>query len=180
MNQAVIDPFLHACDAGATAVHDVDGVAALLRTLLPCAQRVHVRDGDLPWGRYLLHEATSYNLQLDVFSADYTGSVHAHGTWGIFFVLRGALYVDDHDANGIRTRSAYIGAGGAQGFCPPVSDWHRVCTPAAGPQTVSLHLYGAGFDLDTGVARGPDGQPRAYRRGPWGEPAKVQDALVTR
>jgi predicted metal-dependent enzyme (double-stranded beta helix superfamily) len=131
----------------------------------------------LPWGRYLVHAdpAGRYNLQVDVFSPGYRGEVHAHGTWGAFWILQGALLVTDCDlAGGVARvqRVARIVAGGCQCFCPPASDWHRVATPPEGPQTVSLHLYGPGFDLTTGVAL-IDGAPRPYRRGPLGELAQI-------
>jgi len=76
-------------------------------------------------------------------------------------------------------RVTRIGVGGSQCFCPPASDWHRVATPADGPQTISLHLYGPGFDLDVGrsfVA----GEPRTYHRRPFGALAQVRRAFRAR
>jgi hypothetical protein len=58
-----------------------------------------------------------------------------------------------------------------------VSDWHRVAAPEGGPQPVSLHLYGPGFDLTTGVAL-LDGAPRTYRRGPLGDFARLSPAFA--
>ena len=138
----------------------------------------------LPWGRYLVHAdpGARYNLQLDVFSRAYEGQVHAHGTWGIFWVIQGALVVRDCELVGQAARVqrvARLGAGGCQCFCPPASDWHRVATPEDGPQTVSLHLYGPGFDLDTGLSLTGAG-PTAYRRGRFGELARVAPALRRR
>jgi len=163
----------------------VEGVATLMHTLTPLALRsVREPDRALPWGRYLVHADPEgrYNLQVDVFSRAYRGEVHAHGTWGAFWVLQGALLVDDCDLveGAARVqRVARIGAGGCQCFCPPASDWHRVATPHDGPQTVSLHLYGPGFDLATGLAF-LDGAPRTYRRGPLGEFARITSAFVER
>jgi hypothetical protein len=46
-----------------------------------------------------------------------------------------------------------------------------------GPQTVSVHLYGAGFDLDEGVALDDEGRIFRYRRGAFGELERVMPAL---
>lgn len=160
----------------------VEDVAALMHGLTPCVFRpVCAPERSLPWGRYLVHAdpAGRYNLQVDVFSPGYRGEVHAHGTWGAFWVLQGALLVTDCDlAEGVARvqRVARIVAGGCQCFCPPASDWHRVATPLEGPQTISLHLYGPGFDLTTGVAL-IDGAPRPYRRGPLGEFARIASSF---
>lgn len=170
---------LRALDSAADAdPWTVERTAALMLALSP-----HVRPArstaahDLPWGRYLVHADPRgrYNLQLDVFSRGYTGEIHAHGTYGIFWLLQGELVVTDCDVAGTRAtiqRVARIGAGGSQCFCPPASDWHRVATPPDGPQTLSLHLYGPGFDLDTGVYLGGAG-PTPYRRGPFGDLSRV-------
>lgn len=150
---------------------DIDGVAALMDRLTPLVRALPVAPrGPLPWGRYLVHEDPGgrYNLQLDVFSPAYAGQAHAHGTWGVFWILQGGLRVVDCELRGdalVVQRVAHLGPGGGQCFCPPTSDWHRVAAPAEGPQTLSLHLYGPGFDLDTGVLFGAQG-PTTYRRGP--------------
>lgn len=160
----------------------VEDVARLMHRLTPDALAVACDpNAALPWGRYLVHADPGgrYNLQLDVFSRDYQGQVHAHGTWGIFWVLQGALLVADCELVGAVAsvqRVARIGAGGCQCFCPPVSDWHQVASPADGLQTVSLHLYGPGFDLDTGLML-TDAGPTSYRRGPLGDLARVAAAL---
>jgi predicted metal-dependent enzyme (double-stranded beta helix superfamily) len=166
-------------DAGAS---NVEQVTELMHRLTPDVLQIDCDpEVELPWGRYLVHADPGgrYNLQLDVFSRDYHGQVHAHDTWGVFWVLQGALRVTDYelvDGAARAQRSARITAGGAQCFCPPVSDWHRVATPADGLQTVSLHLYGPGFDLHTGRSVA-EGGPVAYRRGPFGELARVAPAL---
>lgn len=178
---------LRAMDAAADATNawTIDAVAALMHDLTPDALApVGDADEPLPWGRYLVHAdpAGRYNLQLDVFSPGYQGEVHAHDTWGIFWVLRGVLMVVDDEFVGAAVRpqrASRLGPGASQCFCPPASDWHRVATPAGGPQTVSLHLYGPGFDLDVGrsfVA----GEPRTYRRRPFGELTQVSRAFRAR
>jgi predicted metal-dependent enzyme (double-stranded beta helix superfamily) len=159
-----------------TVGHDV--LRPLLRDLLAAAGRVALTDVDVPYGRYLIHAHPDglFNLQLDVFSRDYVGGVHAHETWGLFIVLRGGLTVEDWQEVDGRVqlgRTAWIGRGGGQAFSPPVSDWHRVRTDPTGPQTVSVHIYGAGFDMDSGLVLDEAGQPRAYRRGAFGDPAAL-------
>lgn len=165
---------LRAIDDAFAAAPDpwtMETVSPLLPRLTPLATADELAGADeLPWGRYLVHADPRgrYNLQLDVFSRGYTGTIHAHGTWGMFWVLRGALVVHDHGLVGARPvlqRAALLGPGGGQCFCPPASDWHRVATPESGPQTLSLHLYGPGFDLDLGLSFGDRG-PQTYRRGP--------------
>lgn len=182
-------PMIEAMDRASAAAppRSVAEVAALMHALTGDALAVTCDPTmTLPWGRYLVHAdpAGRYNVQLDVFSGGYEGAIHGHGTWGIFWVLQGALMVRDFElalGTARAQRAARIGAGGAQCFCPPVSDWHQVATPAEGPQTVSLHLYGPGFDLDEGVyfaEMTKDGAgPTPYRRGPLGDPARVLPGL---
>ncbi len=175
---------LRAMDAAVEAsdTWTVERVAALMHDLTPDALApVCDASAPLPWGRYLVHgdPAGRYNLQLDVFSLDYQGEVHAHDTWGIFWVLQGELTVVDHELAGTLVRpqrATRLGPGSSQCFCPPVSDWHRVATPARGPQTVSLHLYGPGFDLEVGRSM-VGGSPRSYRRRPFGDLAQIARAL---
>ena len=184
---------LHAMDLAADAAPDpwsIDAVAALMHQLTPHARaQVSTTTAELPWGRYLVHADPRgrYNLQLDVFSRAYTGQVHAHGTWGVFWVLQGELLVTDCELRaGVAAvqRITRLGAGGSQCFCPPASDWHRVATPETGPQTLSLHLYGPGFDLDTGVYLPDTGLPdtgvTSYRRGPLGDLARIKSHFATR
>lgn len=169
-----------AADAAPT---DLADVAALMLRLTSHTRRAAPRPDapELPWGRYLVHldPRGRYNLQLDVFSRGYTGQIHAHGTWGAFWVLQGALVVTDcelREGAMLELRVTQIGPGGCQCFHPPLSDWHRVATPDEGPQTISLHLYGPGYDLDTGLYHGERG-PAAYRRGPLGDLDRLRPHL---
>lgn len=157
----------------------------LAEALADLTARTIVAPRDVPYARYLLHvdPAGRFNVQLDVFSRGYTGGIHAHGTWGIFTVLRGGLWVDDYaERDGVvfATRRTWAGVGAVQAFCPPVSDWHRVSSRPVGEQVVSIHVYGPGFDLDTGVALGEDGRPRTYRRGPPGDLGALAGFLEAR
>lgn len=163
---------------------DVPRAAQLLHRLLKEARQIKLSDIDVPYGRYLIHAdpENRFNLQLDVFSRGYTGGIHAHGAWGMLFVLRGALYVEDYqDFNGkiCLARSGYMGAGGGQAFCPPVADWHRVSTDTEGLQTVSIHVYGNGFDMDTGIGMDAQGQQRSYKRGPLGNPDLLKGLFLS-
>jgi predicted metal-dependent enzyme (double-stranded beta helix superfamily) len=110
---------------------------------------------ELPFGRYLIYadENKRFNIQLDVFSKNYRGMIHAHGTWGLFGLLQGQLKVSDWEPSQERfrlIRKSLLQAGSSQCFTPP-SEWHQVETPGDGEQTISIHIYGAAFDLDRGV-----------------------------
>lgn len=156
----------------------LDTLGALLAALPGVLARLDVDPAPAPWGRYLVHDdpAGRFNVQLDIFSAPYTGGIHNHGTWGFFVVLRGLLAVEDHAADGPGLlRSSLISAGGAMAF-DARSDWHRVRT-FAGEQTKSIHVYGPGFDPRTGQVRDETGVVRSYTRGAWGEPAVVGQVL---
>lgn len=152
----------------------VDVHAALPQVLGACA-RMSLSDPVVPYGRYLLHldGAGRYNVQLDVFSPEYVGGIHCHGSWGIFTVLRGTLYAEEFDPGAsLRTRVGAYAPGSGAGFASP-DDWHRVST-GAGPQVVSIHVYGAGFDLDEGEAIGAGGERVRYRRSPFGHPFAIR------
>jgi hypothetical protein len=162
----------------------LDRGAHFLPALLQEASQLVVSDAEVPFARYLVYQdpAARYNIQLDSFSKGYTGGVHAHETWGVLLILRGGLWVEDWQEGGdgrpVRARLSWMGAGGGQVFSPPVSDWHRVSTRADGPQTISFHIYGQGFDLDQGLGMGPDGALRRYRRGPLGDNAMLKALFI--
>ncbi len=179
-SESGLDALLAACHAHCPGVAGMPAVAGLMQTLAPHFARVGVRDGAYPWGRYLAGEGEGWNLQIDVFSGGYTGGVHKHDTWGLFWVIRGSLWTENFVGEHGETlvNAGQIPTGGGVCFCPPLSDWHRVHTPARGPQTLSFHLYGPGFDPDVGVGRGPDGRARRYNRGPWGDISTLRAALV--
>ena len=184
MLEALIDACGRAADhMGATPTIETVSEGALI--ISPHITALTVSEGELPWGRFLLHHdpRDRFNIQLDVFSRGYTGGIHAHGTWGAFWLLRGQLKVwDYHEVNGPPTlaRFGLAGPGGFACFCPPISDWHKVGVPEGGDQTVSVHIYGRGYDMDTGLALGEDGRPRTYTRGAWGDRAQVLPALRPR
>lgn len=174
---------LRALDVLAPDVREVHDVVKLVRSVTPLVQRVSLPSGTLPWGRYLVRAEPAWNLQLDVISEGYVGGIHAHRTWGAFWVLRGSLWSESYALDGDRPRlvgGGWVEAGGSEAFCPPGSDWHRVGAGTPGEQTVSFHLYGPGFDLDVGDGVDADGRVARYRRGPWGDPAVVAAALGLR
>lgn len=162
----------------------IEGVCSIYDAILPELARIRTTQAELPWGRYLLHQepGNRFNIQLDVFSAGYQGGLHAHETWGMFYVLRGALGFWDYQEDGgvpRLSRHGLVPAGGGECFCPPHSDWHRVGAVADGRppiQPISVHIYGPGFDLETGVAWDAQGV-RRYTRGPLGELSRVLPAL---
>ena len=177
MIPSLIDPVAQTVAGGPVTMER--GIPMLHR-LLDAASRLELADRELPYGRYLIHADPKglFNLQLDVFSRGYVGGIHAHRTWGLFFILRGALYVDDYnevDGTVVHARSAFMGTGGGQFFCPPHADWHRVATRPDGPQVVSVHIYGEGFDMDVGEALNGEGQVRSYRRGAFGDPKHLEN-----
>lgn len=179
------DELLLTIDALAPDVSDIGGVARLIRAVTPLVHAVRLPDTTLPWGRYLVRAAAAnaWNLQMDVFSEGYVGGIHAHRTWGAFWVLRGSLWSESYalvEERPLLSAASWVAVGGCEAFCPPESDWHRVGAGTPGVQTVSFHLYGPGFDLDEGDGVGEDGQVRRYRRGPWGDPAVVAAALGVR
>lgn len=169
---STLHPMIDAVATASTRYQDapsLESVFAMADVIHPEMSRLSIKDGDLPWGRYLIHHDPEdrFNIQLDVFSQGYTGSCHAHGAWGAFWVLRGQLRAWDYTlVKGRPTVSRYglFGAGGFQCFAPPLSDWHKVGTPEGGAQTVSIHIYGPGFDMDVGETLGDDGTPKSYRR----------------
>jgi predicted metal-dependent enzyme (double-stranded beta helix superfamily) len=173
---AALDPLVRALRLVATdpAPWTLARIGSTLRSTLPAVRQIALSELDVPYGRYLVHHdpADRFNVQLDAFSRDYVGGVHEHGTWGIFYVLRGTLYSEDFAAGSLTAlRQGAVSAGGAAGFVPP-EDWHRVGT-GDGPQVVSIHVYGAGFDLDEGSAWSPERGFFRYRRGQWADPAAV-------
>lgn len=162
---------------------NMEEVAEAMERLTPVILDWQVGEQVLSWGRYLLHAdpAGRFNVQLDVFSSGYQGGIHAHGTYGIFWVLRGGLrfwnYADGSTAPGPLLSpgrqtalqlvdAGRVGPGGAACFCPPHSDWHRVSAFEGEVQTVSVHLYGPAFDLEVGAALDAQACVRTYTRGP--------------
>ena len=154
----------------------ISDLAPLMGQIRDEASRYHVDREELPWGRYLLweHGGGAGNLQLDIFSPAYKGAIHHHGCWGMVFILKGSLIVEDW-AEGVQgftqTRETVLTQGGCQCFCPPMSDWHRVGTPDSGCQTVTLHLYGRGFNLWEGVYLSQKMEKVRAPRGPLKDPA---------
>lgn len=150
----------------------VDQVGLLAEAVHPCIQEIQVSNHSLPWGRYLIHhdEPLGFNIQLDVFSENYTGLIHAHDTWGAFWVIRGALHAEDFWVAEPKTepkllRHTRCVPGGFQCFAHGFSDWHRVGTEKTGPQTVSIHIYGREFNLDEGTYFNEEGELVQARRG---------------
>ena len=136
---------------------------------------------DLPYGRYLIHRAEDYNIQLDVFSRDYKGRIHCHNTWGIVNVLQGSLLIENWSENNddfCMQTSCYCPAGSSQCFSPPHSDWHRVSTQSEGAQTLSFHTYGKGFDLDEGIYLNDSLEKVVAKRSSFGHTRILEKNLV--
>ena len=111
---------------------------------------------NLPYGRYLVFEDKQglFNIQIDVFSENYIGMIHSHSTWGILHVIQGKLYVEEwlEKENNFKLFGGLaLNEKSSQSFCPPISDWHKVFTKSNKKQTISIHIYGEGFDVDKGI-----------------------------
>lgn len=154
-------------------IEDIRGVGQLLHAIEPHLSRLQLNKEDLPYGRYLLHHdaADRFNIQLDIFSMDYAGAVHTHETWGMLWTLKGRLFVSDwdvpQDGEPILFRDGILRRNSGNCFYPP-HDWHRVISPADGPQPVSVHIYGEGFNLDKGIYLDDAGKPQRSSRSDFG------------
>ena len=125
---------------------------------------------NLPYGRYLVfkHNDGLFNIQIDVFSENYVGMIHSHSTWGILHVIRGKLYVEEwqeEDKNNFKLIGGLsLNEKSSQSFCPPISDWHKVWTNENKKQTISIHIYGEGFNADTGIYLNKNFEPLSSKR----------------
>ena len=124
----------------------------------------------IPYGRYLAHQDPDdrYHLEMHIFSSDYEGSIHCHRTWGLFWVISGSLMFTDYlEADGafIPAKAGILLPGSAASFYPPYADWHKVKTPPSDEQTLSLHIYGHGYDQETGEYVAEDGDVKSGKRG---------------
>lgn len=150
---------------------DLEGLSKFMQAAQKeCARIEFNKHTDLPYGRYLVHQNEHYNIQLDVFSHNYTGDVHCHETWGLLTILKGSLYVEDwiEDAESFTLqRSSFLTRNSSQCFYPPLSDWHKVATGDDPQQTISIHIYGPDFNIDQGIYLNSDLQRRSGQRSPF-------------
>ena len=127
-------------------------------------------DKNLPYGRYLVfkHNDGLFNIQIDVFSENYIGMIHSHSTWGILHVIRGKLYVEEwqeENKNNFKLMGGLsLNEKSSQSFCPPISDWHKVWTNENKKQTISMHIYGEGFNIDKGTYLNKNFEPLNSKR----------------
>ncbi len=146
--------------------------------LIPSRERI-------PYGRYLLHSDAQkrFHIEMHIFSSHYTGEIHCHETWGVFWLISGALFIEDFRCNQGETqlvRSNLLKRGSISAFHPPESDWHRVRTVhgEGKEQTVSLHVYGSGYDLEYGSYLNQDGDILKGRRGDFKDNEFFYDKIV--
>ena len=133
----------------------------------------------LQYGRYLLHKGKNYNIQLDVFSMDYQGSIHSHGTWGVFGMIQGSMIVDDWaNLNGEyrQIRKSFITGNTVQSFTAH-SDWHRTRTQKNGNQPISIHVYGPNYDMDLGKTLDENFKTVTYKRSPFKSNNLISDVI---
>ena len=127
---------------------------------------------ELPYGRYLIHQDKTkrFHIELHIFSREYTGNIHCHKTWGIFWLLSGSLFIEDFIFKNdqlYQTRSTLLRRGSALNFFPPQSDWHRVSNQQKSRQTLSLHVYGSGYDQKMGIYLDENNQTVKAKRSPF-------------
>jgi len=171
--------------AGCEGEYTVARVSSIFTAAAKELSQLEVRGEGLPWGRYLVHKDPGglFNIQLDIFSEGYQGTIHAHETWGMLWVLKGGLRFWDYavdEAGPSLQRHGILAPGSGQCFCPPVSDWHQVGDLGTGVQPVSIHIYGKGFDLDRGMGLDDQGAIIHYARGRFRDLNDVRDALHRR
>ena len=133
----------------------------------------------LQYGRYLIHKNENYNIQLDVFSMNYKGSIHSHGTWGVFGMIQGSLIVDDWDNfNGEyrQIRKSLITGNTVQSFTDQ-SNWHRTRTQKHGYQPISIHIYGPSYDMDEGNALDKNFKVITYKRSAFKSNNLLEDVI---
>ena len=148
-------------------------VSEITQKLMPYYQAHSLTSSDesIPYGRYLLHRDAQkrFHIEMHIFSNGYTGEIHCHETWGIFWLISGALFIEDFLYNQNKAqlmRSSLLTRGSACSFHPPESDWHRVRTMdnKKKEQTISLHIYGLDYDLEYGKYLNQDGKMIEGRR----------------
>ena len=154
--------------------HSVETIYNLQQKLHPILSNYEfVDDQQLPYGRYLVYrdKDNKFNIQIDVFSRNYTGQIHCHKTWGIMHVFKGFLFVEDWEEkinNNFTLRGGLtLNKGSSQSFCPPISDWHKVSSGDSEEQVLSMHIYGQGFNLDKGIYLNSDLVPKVSNRSPF-------------
>lgn len=139
-------------------IHTMESICKLQKDLFPLLSKYYFKKvNDIPYGRYLIHQDDKnlFNIQIDVFSFNYSGKIHCHNTWGILHVFNGFLFVEDwnktKEESFILRGGLILKDGSSQSFCPPISDWHKVSTGESLHQTISMHIYGNDFNLDKGI-----------------------------
>ena len=140
------------------------------------------KNANLDYGRYLVHEQKEFSIQLDVFSNNYEGSIHSHGTWGLVGILNGSLFIDDwQNDNGkfIQLRASYLSKGSNIIFFKE-SDWHKAKSPNNNELTLSIQIYGPNYDMDNGFKLDEEFNIVPYKRSSFKDISKVEDILIER
>ena len=158
------------------------GISSIATCLNASAAQLTLKaDVVVPFGRYLIHKDSNFNIQLDVFSENYVGAPHNHDTWGVLGVITGILAVTDYQlaADSLVTlRKSILPSGSVSGF-KAFEDWHSTETFAL-PQVASFHVYGASFDLDNGKRYVEKSGIEEYARGPLNTIDEALNYLVAR
>ena len=156
-------------------------VSELIQKLTPMYEKHYLKrsqaHGQIPYGRYLIHNDPQkrFHIEIHIFSDNYMGEIHCHETWGVFWLISGTLFVEDflyEKSRAKLARSSFLKNGSACSFHPPESDWHRVRTlQGEKQQTISLHIYGSGYDLKRGKYLNQDHSIMRNERGSFKENA---------
>ncbi len=175
---------IEVCKKNFYVTNQVNNIVTLENSLINISKAFScysVKNGnDLPFGRYLIFECPEFNIQLDIFSRDYAGSIHAHGTWGIFGLLQGSLIVNDWmeiNKSFVQVRSSLIAPESLQLFVKE-NDWHSIKTTVKGDQAISLHIYGPNYDLAHGYTLDKNFKIKKYLRSPFKDNNLFKDRII--
>jgi len=158
------------------------GISKIATCLSASAAQLTLKAGtEVPFGRYLIHKDSNFNIQLDVFSENYIGAPHNHDTWGVLGVISGVLEVTDYQLTAdslVTLRKSILPSGSVSGF-REFEDWHSTKTFAL-TQVASFHVYGASFDLDNGKRYVEKSGIEEYARGTLHTIDETRSFLVVR
>ena len=126
-----------------------------------------VSDNKIEFGRYLAYQSNNFNIQVDVFSSNYMGQIHNHGTWGMLGIVHGDFIIRDYITNydKLSQVNTTIGSKGLVTYFPKAYDVHAV-ESLSGPQGITIHVYGKEFNMDTGMKfENANNNWQSYKRG---------------
>jgi len=144
---------------------DIDLLIKLLNGF--CRKISLISDNKIEFGRYLAYQSNNFNIQVDVFSSNYMGQIHNHGTWGMLGIVHGDFIIRDYITNydKLSQVNTTIGSKGLVTYFPKAYDVHAV-ESLSGPQGITIHVYGKEFNMDTGMKfENANNNWQSYKRG---------------